>query len=182
MIVDIQQITSLSEFDFDNFFLSSFERMEKNFLWPASIITYEQKKHVYNNQLLTAIDGTWPLKNDTDTFIMFITSIDGQAVEFAAGYLDAAGYLSLRWNLTTDGPSGNRNWRYTPEALQARKQFITDIGAIGVKEFTWVGSLLYRIHKVRSQTGNYTLEETPIVRDPDPFPGQQLVEFTIRFN
>lgn len=181
MIVELQQIYSLDEIDFDTLFSDSFTRIEQNFLWPAQNLTYEFKRDYYRRQLESGISGTWPLKNDSDRFIMIITKVDGIIAEFAAGFLSADRYLSLRWNLTS-AATGNRNWRYTPEAQVARKQFMTLIGAIGVKEYTWVGSLLYKLHKQRSQLGGYTLVETPIIRDPDPHPNHKLVELTITFN
>lgn len=182
MIVELYQINSLSEIDFDSLFADSIERMDKNFLWPEVIKNnFELKKKVYRDQLITAINGKWQLKNETDTFIMIATKVNGVIVEFAAGYKEAEGYLALRWNLISSA-GGDGSWRYTPEAHAARIQFMSDNGIIGIKEYTFVGSLLYLMRKQRLSTGNYTLEENPIIRDPDPYPGYQFVELITRFN
>lgn len=182
MIVEYEQINSISAFDFDGMFLESYSRMENTFLWGPQLTTYEQRKNYYLSQLISAINGTWPLKNDTDTFIMLITKVDDVPAEFSAGFLDADGYLHLRWHLTVPGPTGNRNWRYGPEAHEARKRLVTAINAVGFKEFTWVGSLHYRTLKMRAQTGKFNIVETPIIRDNDPHPDKQLVELTMTLN
>ena len=182
MIVEFVQINSLDEIDFDTLFNESYSRMENTFLWHHSLATYELRKKFYYDQLQSAINGTWPIKNDTDTFIMIITKVDGAVVEFTAGFRDLDGYISLRWHLTSAaGTTANRNWRYSKEALQARKDFVASIGVVGFKEFTWVGSLHYRTLRMRANTGNFTLEEYLLPADKSPT-GHQLVEFTIRFN
>ena len=175
-------ITSLAEIDFDTLFADSVDRMDMNFIWPEPIKNnFEAKKRLYYNQLQSMINGTWPLKNDSDVFYMIVTKVDGIVGEFSAGFLDSEGFLCLRFNLTSSSV-GNRNWRYTPEAHVVRKQLLESIGAVGVREYTWVGSLLYRLHKMRVARGNYTIEETPIVHENNPHPNHQLVMFTIRLN
>lgn len=180
MNIELELIESLDAIDFDYMFSESFSRLELNFIWPVNVTTYEQKKEYFLNRLQSAIDGDWKLKNDDDTFLMMITKADGVIVEFSAGYLEADGGLSLHWNLTAPVPGGNRNWRYSPEAQQARKDFAVSIGATSFKEHTYVGSLLYRTLKSRATAGNYTIEEE-IPPQPSFFP-QKLVVLTIRFN
>lgn len=180
MNIELQLINSLDEIDFDYLFSESFSRLELNFLYPAGITTYEQKKEYFLNRLESAITGDWHDKNDDDTFLMIVTKADGSVVEFSAGYLETDGSLSFHWNLTAPVPGGNRNWRYSPEAQQARKDFAASIGATSFKEHTYVGSLLYRTLKSRAQSGNYTLEEY-IPKQPAVMP-KQMVVLTIRFN
>jgi hypothetical protein len=182
MNVQIQLINSLDSIDFAALFLASYTRIDKNFLWPATISTYEQKEQYYYNQLQSAVNGTWPLKEATDTFIMIVTKVDDVVAEFAAGYLGIDGYVALRWNLTADlGPDGSRNWRYTPEADTARRQFTQQIGAIGYREFTWVGSLLYKTIKARLQSGRFELDEIPFDSSKVYDPNRQPVELRTRF-
>lgn len=179
MNVELQLIDSLDNIDFDYLFSESFSRLELNYMWPAGVTTYDQKKDYFRNRLELAIIGDWHDKNDDDTFLMMITKVDGTVVEFSAGYLGADGSLSLHWNLTAPIPGGNRNWRYSLEARQARQDFAIAIGATSFKEHTYVGSLLYRTLKSRASTGNYTLEE---YIPKQPAAGKQMVTFTIRFN
>ena len=182
MIIEMLPITSLAEIDFDSLFADSIDRMDMNFIWPeVAKNNFEVKKKIYRDQLQSMINGKWPLKNEDDIFYMIVTKVDGVVGEFSAGFLDSEGFLCLRFNLTSSSV-GNRNWRYTPEAHAARKQFLQNIGALGVREYTWVGSLLYRFHMLRVTKGNYTIEETPIIRENDPHPEHQQVMLTIRLN
>lgn len=178
MIVEFVEIGSLAEIDFDYMFTESYSRMENTFLWPPMCVTYEQRKQFYYDQLLAADNGTWPLKNETDTFILIVTKVDGEIVEFTAGFRDENDVVSLRWHLTAPGADGKRNWRYSQEALQARKDFVAQAGIKAFKEFTWKGSLHYRMLRMRAQTGNFILEEAP---NTNSHPNHELVEFTIRF-
>lgn len=179
MNIELQLIESLDEIDFDYLFSESFSRIELNFIWTPGVNTYEQKRDYYRRQIESAITGDWPIRNADDTFLMIATKVDGVVVEFAAGHLEIDGSLSLQWNLTAPVPDGNRNWRYSPEAQQARKDFATSIGATAFKEYTWVGSLLYKMLKSRTSAGGYTIEEYPMELLPL---GKQLVMFIIRFN
>ncbi len=178
MIVEFIEIDSLDEIDFDYLFTESYSRMENTFLWSPHCTTFEQRKEFYHNQLISAANGTWPLKNDTDTFMLIVTKVDGVIVEFTAGFRDVDNYVSLRWHLTAPDTGGKRNWRYSREALQARKDFVAASGVVGFKEFTWVGSLHYRTLRMRAATGNFILEERPIGKASK---SHDLVEFTIRF-
>lgn len=178
MNIEFVQIDSLDDIDFDYLFSESYVRMENTFLWAPGINTYEQRKQFYFNQLQSGIDGTWPLKNDTDTFVMIVTKVDNEVVEFAAGFMDEDRYLSLRWHLTAPGSTGNRNWRYSAEANQARRALVSQLNAAGFKEFTWKGSLHYRMLRMRAQTGNFTLEEVP---SEATHPTHDLVTFIIRY-
>lgn len=178
MIVEFIDIESLDEIDFDYMFTESYTRMVDTFLWPQNCDTFEKRKQYYYNQLLSADNGTWPVKNDNDTFILIATKVDGMIVEFTAGFRDENDIVSLRWHLTAPGADGKRNWRYSQEALQARKDFVAASGIAAFKEFTWKGSLHYRTLRMRAQTGNFTLEEVP---NPNKYPGRELVEFIIRF-
>lgn len=183
MNVQIQLIDSLDDLDFDALFAASYTRIEKNFIWDPRINEYEARKNYYAGQLQQAIEGTWPHKNDTDTFIMFTTTVDGVLVDFSAGYLQTDGIVSLRWNLASEGINGNHNWRFSPEARVERKRFSDEIGAAGFKHYTWVGSLIYRMLKLREQAGHVTLEESPTVFDgSNPHPNHQLVSVIVRFN
>lgn len=178
MIIEFVELNSLDEIDFDYLFTESYSRMENTFLWAPGCDTFEQRKQFYHNQLLSAANGTWPLKNENDTFILIVTKVDGVIVEFTAGFRDVDDVVSLRWHLTAPGADGKRNWRYSQEALQARKDFVVAAGISAFKEFTWKGSLHYRTLRMRAQTGNFILEELP---SPNRYPGRELVEFIIRF-
>lgn len=179
MIVETYLIDSLNDVDLDALFTASFTRMEKNFIWPPGL-TYDQKKATYLYQLDSAVNGTWALKNDTDTFLMFVTKVDGVLVDFSAGYLEQDGIVSLRWNLASEGFEGSHNWRFTPEARDERKRFTTEIGATGYRHYTWVGSLIYRMLKLREQTGHVTLEEEPFTLPGNH--GYQMVKVVVRLN
>jgi hypothetical protein len=181
MIVQIEPIQSIEEIDYDYLFDQSYSRMENTFLWAPMFTTYETRKAFYRKQLQSAIDGTWHLKKDDDEFIMFVARVDGEIVEFSAGYLETTGYISLHWHLTAPtSAEGNRNWRYTQEAHAARIACLTALGAVGTKEYTWIGSLLYTTLKSRLSTGRYTMEERIMTDRGTPPGGQQLVELKIR--
>lgn len=179
MIVEFVRINSLDEIDFDYMFSESYSRMENTFLWPSPCVTYEQRKQHYYDLLIRGMNGTWrPAAEVGDKFIMIVTKVDGVIVEFAAGTKNIEGIVSLRWHLTTPGTDGKRNWRYSQEAYEARKAFIAQENITAFKEFTWKGSLHYRMLRMRAQTGNYILEERP---NPHKHSTHELVEFIIRF-
>jgi hypothetical protein len=181
MIVQIEPIQSIEEIDYDYLFDQSYSRMDNTFLWAPVLNTYETRKAFYRNQLQTAIDGTWALKNDDDELIMFVARVDGEIVEFSAGFLETTGYISLHWHLTAPTTNeGNRNWRYTQQAHEARIACLTALGAIGTKEYTWIGSLHYRTLKSRLSSGRFTMEERIMHERGNPPGGRQLVELKIR--
>lgn len=178
MIVQTQLIDSIDDIDFDALFAASYSRIEMNFIWHPAVNTFEQRKEFYRRQLQMAIDGNWALKNETDTFIMFTTTVDGQLVDFSAGYLEADGIVSLRWNLASDGINGNHNWRFSLEARDERKRFTAEIGATGYRHYTWTGSLIYRMLKLREQAGYVTLEEEPF--DIPSAASRQMMKIIVR--
>lgn len=178
MIIVLRQINSLNEIDYDYLFSESFSRIEMDYLWPPNLTTYEQKRDFYRSQIEAAINGTHTLQKEDNTFVMIATTVDGNTTEFSAGYLEADGSLSLTWNLTAPVPGGNRNWRYSPEAQRARKDFIRSLGVTAIIEYTWTGSLLYKMLKSRASLGGYTIEEQLGHEYPS---GKRLVAFTIRF-
>ena len=181
MIVQFEQIQSIEEIDYDYLFDQSYTRMDNTFLWAPVLNTYETRKAFYRKQIQSAIDGTWPLKNEGEPFVMIVTRVDGEIVEFTAGFKQDSGYLSLHWHLTSPTSSeGNRNWRYTPEAHEARKSFLTGLGVVGTTEYTWIGSLHYRTLKTRLATGRFTMEERIMHERGNPPGGRQLVELKIR--
>ncbi len=182
MIVQIRVIDSLDDIDFDALFAASYARMEMNFLWHETLSTFESRKSFYKSQLEKAVNGTWPLKGENDILIMFTTTVDGVLVDFTAGYLQPDGIMSLRWNLASDGINGNHNWRFSPEARDERKRFAQEQGIDGFKHYTWVGSLIYRMLKLREKAGYVTLEEQPnIIPGINPYPNHQLVTVIVRF-
>lgn len=183
MIVQMQTVDTIDNIDLDALFLSSYERMDKNFIWHHTLSDYESRKNFYLGQIQSAIDGEWNLKNDTDELIMFTTTVDGVLVDFAAGFMEANGIVSLRWNLASDGSVISNNWRFSPEARIERKRFSTEIGATGFKHYTWVGSLIYKMLKQRELAGHVTLEEEPLTfPGVNPYPQHKLVTIIVRFN
>jgi hypothetical protein len=181
MIVQFEQIQSIDEIDFDHLFEQSYSRMENTFLWSPVLNTYETRKQFYRYQLQTAIEDKWPLKNEGEPFVMIVTRVDGDIVEFTAGFKEDTGYISLHWHLTSPTLNeGNRNWRYTPESHEARVAFLNSIGVVGTKEYTWIGSLHYRTLKTRLATGRFTMRERVMHERGTPPGGRQLVELTIR--
>lgn len=179
MNIELRAINSLTETDYDRLFSESFTRIEMDYIWPPNVTTYEQKRDFYRGSMEAAINGTRPLKNPDDTFVMQVTSVDGVDVDLSAGYIEGDGSLSLEWNLTAPVPGGNRNWRYSPEARQARKAFVESIGVTSIKEYTWKDSLLYKMLYSRMDVGGYTIEEHHQHTYPS---GKQLVMLIIRFN
>lgn len=174
-----EEITSLADIDFDLLFQQSFDRLDANFLWPSPLVTYDQKKEYYYNQLTSAINGTWELKSPTEVFKMYRTIVDGQIAEFVAGYVDNGDTYGGRWYLTAPTPDGSRNWMYTPEAQAARKVFFTDNGLVNIKYYTFVNSDLYRLVKMRATNGGITLlDEYPTVAGDNP---HNLVTLVIQF-
>ena len=182
MIVQMQTVDSIDGIDLDTLFAESVARMDMNYIWAPGINDPAAKKNHYLGQIQSAIDGTWPLKGDTDTLFMFTTTVDGILADFAAGYKQADGIVSLRWNLASDNPALSNNWRFSPEARDERKRFSAEHGIDGFKHYTWVGSLIYRMLKTREQAGYVTLEEAPLVIDgQNPFPNYQMVTIIVRF-
>lgn len=181
MTIEFVEINSLDEIDYDYLFAESYSRMENTYLWPHAYSTLEQRKEYYYTRLVDASNGIWDTKNEDDTFVMVVTKLDGAIVEFIAGFKDADGFLTFDWHLTAPDENGKRNWIYTPEAIQARKDFVVANGIAGFKETTWVGSLQYKTVKMRAETGNFLLEEKITHKLNIGTRIVDIVEFTITF-
>jgi hypothetical protein len=170
MAIVYQRLQSLSEIDLDTMFFNSLDLLDANFfsLLPQDI-SFDDKKSHYLVQLQSAIDNTWPLKNDTDTFMMFKGVVDGIDGEFAAGYVDAEGAFTGRWYLTSPDSTGSRNWFWQEEAKTIRHAMYAENGVTKIKMPTFLNSQLYTFMKNRVNSGLITqLEEYPTVADPNP--------------
>lgn len=135
-------------------------------MWARPDMTHEEKKQFYLAQLQTGVDGTWPLKDEGDTFFMYQATIGGNVVEFTAGYITPDGNFKGRWYLTAPDANGSRNWMYTPAARQSRTEMYIAAGISKYTIHTIVNSDIYRLMKLRQQTGNFTiLDEYPTYPD-----------------
>lgn len=160
--ISYQKITSLGEVDFDTLFLASFDLFDRSFPLPTSF-TYEQKKQLYLDQLQSAFDGSWSVKNTDDTFLIYKGLVDGSECALTGGYVQSDGAFRVHWMLTA--PSGNnRNWLYSSEHRAALKAIFAQESVVYYMACTFVGSDIYNIIQSRKAAKFFTVaEEGPIV-------------------
>lgn len=167
-MITYTQVTDLSEVSFDNLFLSSYPLIDKNFIWPPFVTTFEQKKQHYLKQLEQAAEGTWPLSNLEEHVLMYVVDIDGQQVEFTCGYIEPDRCFRPHWFLTAPEANDSRNWLYTAANRNAKAAFYEEHNILSYKVSTYVGSDIYKLFKMREATGNFRiLTEEPTVTGPN---------------
>lgn len=165
-----QEIKSWDDLDFDSIFDQSITRLDLNFFRIAKHVeTYEDKKQFYKDQIQSAFDGTWSVKQEGETLFFYKGIYDGVVMEFCGGYIENDG-ITFRghWYLTSPDNIGSRNLIHTSEAAEARRTFYQQHGLSQYKIPTYVGSSLHQWMNMRINSGAITLisqSEYPLSTD-----------------
>lgn len=155
MTLAFEQVTSISDFNFDVLFDASFPGFDKNFPWHLTFNgitpTHQQKKDFYLSQLTRGILDDSPLKKENEQLLMFKVTLDGKEVMFKGGYIENDGITHRgHWFLTDTDADGSRKWMYTEEFDTAQRNFYAQFGITHHKVLTYEGSDLYRMMRSRT--------------------------------
>ena len=158
MSIVFEQINGWDDFDFDDFFDQSSSRLDLNFFSVANQVSDDDKKQYYKDQIQSAFDGTWPLKQEGETLFLYKGTYDGVVMEFCGGYIENDG-ITFRghWYLTAPDDTGSRNRIHTDEAAVSRKNFYEQHGMTQYKVTTYVGSSFHQWMNIRINGGAVTL-------------------------
>lgn len=165
-IIIHEEIKSWDDLDFDSIFDQSTSRLDLNFFSVANQVSDDAKKQYYKDQIQSAFDGTWPLKQEGETLFFYKGIYDGVVMEFCGGYIENDG-ITFRghWYLTAPDNTGSRNRIHTDEAAVSRKNFYQQHGLTQYKVLTYAGSSFHQWMNIRINSGAVTLisqSETPL--------------------
>lgn len=166
MSIVFEQINGWDDFDFDDIFDKSSSRLDLNFFSVANQVSDADKKQYYKDQIQSAFDGTWPVKQEGETLLLYKGTYDGVVMEFCGGYIENDG-ITFRghWYLTAPDDAGSRNSIHTEEAAISRKNLYQQYGVTQYKVLTYAGSSFHQWMNIRINSGAITLisqTEAPI--------------------
>lgn len=150
-----EEIKSWDDLDFDSIFDQSTSRLDQNFFSIANHVkTYEDKKKFYKDQIQSAFDGLWSLKQEGETLFLYKGIYDGIVMEFCGGYIENDG-ITFRghWYLTAPDSAGSRNLIHTSEAADSRRAFYQQHGLSQYKVLTYIGSSMEQWMNIRINSG-----------------------------
>ena len=158
MSIVFEQVNGWDDFDFDDIFDKSSSRLDLNFFSVANQVSDVDKKQFYKDQIQSAFDGTWSVKQEGETLLFYKGTYDGVVMEFCGGYIENDG-ITFRghWYLTAPDGAGSRNPIHTEEAAEARRTFYQQHGVTQYKIPTYVGSSLHQWMNMRINSGAITL-------------------------
>jgi len=164
MNIQIQQIFTLDDVDFDTLFDSSFPDMDMNyFLLASDQGPTESKKEMYRARLSDALTDISPLQTENTYVFGFKVMLDGVDHLMNAGFVDYnTGIFASHWFLTK--PYNNsRNFIHSADYRTQRSQFFRDNEIYGYQVTTPINSLLYKSIKSSSNIDHLELiEEVPL--------------------
>jgi hypothetical protein len=164
MNIQIQQLFSLEDIDFDGLFDSSFPDMDTNYyLLADNTGPTETKRQTYYKTLSDAMAGTSPLQKENTYVFGFKVVIDGADHLMNVGFVDhVSGVFTTHWFLTK--PYNNtRSFIHSVEYKQLRSQFFLDNEIQYYQITTPYNSLLYK--SIKQSNANSAVE----LVDEQPF-------------
>lgn len=158
MIVEYSLLESLDNIDVNSFYDASASTIAMHFpLWPAEVVTDEQRKEYYVNLFIESCkqspSGIAPIPNSK--FIMFKATLDGVDSLLSAGYVDETKCFTPQWYFTKPDVNGSRNWLYTQD--DAEHAFYRSQGITSFIVSAFKNSILYNNIKQRALSGRYNI-------------------------